>query len=54
MAVQCPKCGKQYDITLFQFGKKITCDCGEVVDADKPKIITKVTLKNGRPTMKGR
>ncbi|MCD6080885.1 MAG: hypothetical protein B6D53_01910 [Candidatus Omnitrophica bacterium 4484_49] len=30
MAVRCPKCGKEYDIALFQFGSRIRCDCGEV------------------------
>jgi DNA-nicking Smr family endonuclease len=33
MAVSCPDCGRQYDITLFQFGHKITCDCGTIVSA---------------------
>jgi len=31
MAVQCPSCGRQYDVTLFQFGQTVTCDCGTVV-----------------------
>jgi len=28
MAVICPKCGRQFDVTLFQFDRTITCDCG--------------------------
>jgi hypothetical protein len=28
MAVTCPECGRQYDITLFQFGSAVDCDCG--------------------------
>lgn len=28
MAIQCPACGKQFDHTLFQFGREIICDCG--------------------------
>lgn len=28
MAVQCPSCNRQYDHTLFQFGREVTCDCG--------------------------
>lgn len=28
MAVNCTKCGRQYDVTLFQFGRTITCACG--------------------------
>ena len=29
MAVSCPKCARQYDVTLFQFGRVIVCACGE-------------------------
>ena len=36
MAYICKNCGKQYDITLFQFGKKIKCECGVMVDASQP------------------
>jgi len=28
MAVICKRCGRQYDVTLFQFGRTITCECG--------------------------
>jgi uncharacterized protein len=28
MAVTCVKCGRQYDVTLFQFGRTISCACG--------------------------
>jgi uncharacterized protein with PIN domain/DNA-directed RNA polymerase subunit RPC12/RpoP len=28
MAVKCTKCGRQYDVTLFQFGRTINCACG--------------------------
>ena len=28
MAVICPHCGKQLDITLFAFSKKVRCHCG--------------------------
>jgi dsDNA-specific endonuclease/ATPase MutS2 len=31
MAVQCPDCGRQYDVTLFQFGQTVECDCGAIV-----------------------
>jgi len=36
LAYICKNCGKQYDITLFQFGIKILCECGEIVDATEP------------------
>jgi len=32
MAIICPRCGKEYDVTLFEFGQTVTCDCGGVVD----------------------
>lgn len=31
MAILCAKCGRQYDATLFQFGRTINCACGERV-----------------------
>lgn len=35
MAVVCPKCKKQYDITLFQFGRSLNCECGYVINLNK-------------------
>jgi putative protease len=31
MAISCPRCGAGYDVTLFQFGHGIRCDCGAEV-----------------------
>lgn len=31
MAISCARCGRQYDVTLFQFGRTINCACGERV-----------------------
>ncbi len=31
MAVPCPRCGREYDVTLFQFGRTIDCTCGSRV-----------------------
>jgi uncharacterized protein len=28
MAISCARCGRQYDVTLFQFGRTINCVCG--------------------------
>src|SRR5438045_484773 len=28
MAISCSRCGRQYDVTLFQFGRTINCACG--------------------------
>lgn len=35
MAIICPKCNRQYDITLFQFGRGIECDCGCVINPNE-------------------
>jgi len=32
MAIICPNCHKQYDVTLFEFGQTVECDCGTVID----------------------
>ena len=32
MAVKCPQCGAEFDVTLFTFGRRIRCDCGAWVD----------------------
>jgi hypothetical protein len=31
MGVPCSRCGRSYDVTLFQFGRTIWCTCGERV-----------------------
>ncbi|MBI4540942.1 MAG: Mut7-C RNAse domain-containing protein [Gemmatimonadetes bacterium] len=28
MSIPCPNCGREYDVTLFQFGRSIHCTCG--------------------------
>lgn len=42
MAIPCPRCGRQYDVTLFQFGRTVTCECGEVVDASHSMLLRSV------------
>jgi hypothetical protein len=32
MAITCPHCGAGFDVTLFQFGRRVRCDCGAWVD----------------------
>ena len=34
MAIKCPQCGAEYDVTLFTFDRKINCDCGACVDLE--------------------
>ncbi len=31
MAVPCRRCGREYDVTLFEFGRTICCTCGNRV-----------------------
>ena len=31
MALQCPGCGRQYDVTLFEFGRTVRCHCGRTI-----------------------
>ena len=32
MAITCPRCGAGFDVTLFQFGHTLRCDCGARVE----------------------
>lgn len=34
MGVPCPGCGREYDVTLFDFGRTIRCTCGRRVGAE--------------------
>jgi hypothetical protein len=33
MAITCPNCGAEYDVTLFTFDRALRCDCGAWVDS---------------------
>lgn len=35
MAIPCRACGREYDVTLFQFGRTIHCTCGARVGLEK-------------------
>jgi uncharacterized protein with PIN domain len=37
MGVPCPRCGRQYDVSLFSFGRTIHCTCGARV-ADEARL----------------
>ncbi len=39
MAIVCRQCGRQYDATLFQFGRAVACDCGEMLRAGAEVVI---------------
>ncbi len=49
MAIQCPSCRKQYDVTLFQFDRVVICDCGEIFAlTQSQKEITSELLRRDR------
>ncbi len=31
MSIRCRKCGREFDVTLFEYGKSVDCPCGEIV-----------------------
>lgn len=39
MAVQCPRCRRQYDVTLFQFRHGVRCACGARLDLERGHVI---------------
>lgn len=48
MAITCPRCGAEYDVTLFQFGRRILCTCGAEVEYPG------TNLSQGHITAKGK
>lgn len=48
MAIPCPACGREYDVTLFQFGRTITCTCGRRVGLEK-RLGPEAVPGEGRP-----
>ncbi len=46
MAITCPRCGADYDATLFQFGHRVRCCCGAEVSLPRLSIVSTDTGKN--------
>ena len=40
MAITCPRCGAGYDVTLFQFGHRVQCDCGAWVELARGHLLS--------------
>ncbi len=40
MAITCPRCGAGFDVTLFQFGHRVRCDCGAWVDLQRGHVVS--------------
>lgn len=36
MPIRCPRCGAEFDVALFPFGRDVTCECGGRVSALAP------------------
>jgi hypothetical protein len=32
VAITCPRCGSEFDATLFQFGHRVRCRCGAEIE----------------------
>jgi len=39
MSIRCPKCKKEYDATLFEFGREIICECGNKLGLKHEEIL---------------
>jgi hypothetical protein len=48
MAILCPDCGAEYDVTIFAFGATVTCDCGATVSALEPHRKTAPAVREAR------
>lgn len=35
MSIKCPNCGREFDVTLFEYGRSVWCACGERITLDK-------------------
>jgi len=35
MAITCPQCDANFDVTLFQFGRGVRCECGTWVELER-------------------
>ena len=42
MAVRCSWCGREYDVTLFEFEKTVRCDCGEIIRLQHKEIFNEL------------
>ncbi len=41
MAITCPRCGRPFDVTLFQFGHRVRCDCGAWVNLARGHVLAR-------------
>ncbi|MGQ9576868.1 MAG: hypothetical protein ACUVUC_16315 [Thermoguttaceae bacterium] len=51
MAITCPRCGAGFDVTLFQFGHGVQCDCGAWVHLEAGHLVLDWGQAKERPAM---
>jgi putative protease len=51
MAITCPRCGAGFDVTLFQFGHIVRCDCGARVELAQGHVQTRRGSEKERAQM---
>ncbi|MHC4400684.1 MAG: hypothetical protein ACYTG0_13495 [Planctomycetota bacterium] len=51
MAITCPRCGAGFDVTLFQFGNRVRCDCGTWVDLARGHVLSHAAPRKEIGTM---
>lgn len=39
MAIRCPFCGREFDVTLFEFEREIICECGKKIGLNHIKLL---------------
>jgi len=44
MAIKCSYCNREYDVTLFEFGRSISCVCGNIVSLKHEKIVDEALI----------
>lgn len=44
MAIRCPFCTKEYDVTLFEFDMTVKCACGNIIRMQHLEILNELLL----------
>jgi hypothetical protein len=39
MAIRCPNCSREFDVTLFEFDRTVKCICGNIITLQHKEII---------------
>jgi hypothetical protein len=44
MAIRCPYCGEEFDVTLFEFDRTVKCVCGNIVTMQHRNLIQDTSI----------